>query len=310
VISVTLLTALGGVAHTASAATSSKTHPAPPPSKTASNTTLTASPSTVATGDTVTLTAAVFPGIFVVPPASVVFTDTTTQTTLGTATVKKKCVLIKNECMLSITVPATSLAEGANSITGSYSGGLGTLPSSGTVIVTRTDSNPTVTTTCEAGSSQCVTPVDNSVDGTAAATIGTFTTNSQDETISVSFQTDELPCSTPDTGDPLVFSSTNAPSSKIVTYTVFGTAADIANAAYGTAGNICFGSPEKFITKGFGPPVLGSDGLYYGLLPECSPNEVVPPCAESASFQAGGEDGEDEYTQTAVVTANDPRMGH
>lgn len=257
-----------------------------------------------------TLTAAVFPGIFVVPPASVVFTDTTTGTTLGTAKVTKKCVLIKNQCMLSITVPATSLAEGPNTISGAYSGGLGTLPSSGSVVVTRTDSNPTVTTTCPAGSSQCVTPVDGSVDGTAEATIGTFTTNPENETISVSFQTGELPCSTPDTGDPVVFSSTNAPSSKIVTYTVFGTAADIANAAYGTAGNICYGSPEQFITKGFNPPVLGPDGEYYGLLPACASNDVVPPCTEPASFQLGGEDGEDEYTQMAVVTAADPKMGH
>lgn len=271
---------------------------------------MSASPSTVATGDTVKLTAAVFPGIFVVPPASVVFTDTTTQTILGTVKVTKNCVLIKKQCMLSITVPATSLAEGANTITGAYSGGLGTLPSSGSVVVTRTDSNPTVTTTCAAGSPQCVTPVDGSVDGTAEATIGTFTTNSENETISVSFQTTELPCSTPDTGDPLVFSSTNAPSEKIVTYSVFGTAADLANDAYGTAGNICYGSPEQFLTKGFTPPVLGPDGDYYGLLPACVSNHVVPPCTEPASFQPGGEDSEDEYTQTVVVTADDPRMGH
>jgi len=308
-LSATLLTALGGVAQAASAATPSKTKPGPPPTKYATQTTVTASPSTVASGDTVTLTAAVYPGIFVVTPASVVFTDTTTGTTLGTAKVTKKCVLIKQECMLSITVPATSLAEGANTITGAYSGGLGTLPSSGSTVVTRTDSNPTVTTTCQAGSPQCVTPVDTSVDGTAAATIGTFTENSQTETISVSFQTTELPCSTPGTGDPVVFSSTNAPSSKLVTYTVLGTAADIANDLYGTEGNVCLGSTEPFITKGFTPPVL-VDGLYYGLLPDCVPSNIVPPCADPATFQSGGESGEDQYTQPAVVTANDPKYGH
>src|SRR5581483_5315253 len=141
----------------------------------------------------------------------------------------------------------------ANTITGAYSGDVAETPSSDSIVITKTTTttNPTVTTTCEAGSPQCVTPTDTSIDGTAAASIGTFETNPETETISVSFQTGELLCSTPDTGDPLVFSSTNAPSSKIVTYIVFGTAADIANAAYGTAGNICYGSPEQFITKGF-----------------------------------------------------------
>ncbi len=296
-VSATLLTVLGGVAQAASA-------------ETVTQTVLTASTQTVGTGGSVKITATVYPGIFVTPSGAVTFKDTTTHSRLGKVQPGRRCLLASDPCPMSITVRANRLKLGDNTITGAYSGDIAETPSSDSIVITRTKTDPTVTTTCPAGSSQCVTPIDESDDGTAAASIGTFETNPENETISVSFQTIELPCSTPATGDPLVFSSTNAPSEKIVTYSVFGTAADVANQAYGTQGNVCYGSPEQFITKGFTPPVLGPDGLYYGLLPECSANEVVPPCTEAASFQSGGEGSEDEYTQTVIVTADDPRMSH
>jgi hypothetical protein len=313
-VSATLLTVLGGVAQAASAdasragaATPSAAAPTP------TQTVLTASSDSVGTGGSVKITATVYPGIFVTPSGGVTFKDTTTHVRLGMVKPGKKCLLRREPCRMSITVHANRLKQGANTITGSFSGDISETPSSGSIVITRGNANPTVTTTCAPDSPECVTPTDDSDDGTAAASIGTFEPNGQTETISVSFQTTELPCSTPATGDPLVFSSTNAPSEKFVTYSVFGTAADIANQAYGSAGNICFGSPEPFVTKGFAPPVLGPDGLLYGLLPDCNPNDVVPPCIESASFQPGGEgDGpsEDEYTENVVVTAADPRMSN
>jgi len=212
---------------------------------------------------------------------------------------------------MTLSVRANRLKLGPNTITGTFTGDIAETPSSGSIVITRTktETNPTVTTTCQTGAPNCETPTDTSVDGTAAAQISTLQTVGATETISLSFQTTELPCSTPGTGDPLVFSSTNAPSSKLVTYTVYGTAADIANDTYGTEGNICLGSTQPFITKGFTPPVL-VDGLYYGLLPDCVPSDVVPPCADPATFQSGGESGEDQYTQPAVVSADDPKYGH
>jgi hypothetical protein len=300
-VSATLLTVLGGVAQAASAETDTQT-------------VLTATTQTVGPGGSVRITATVYPGIFVTPSGAVTFKNTTTNSRLGKVQPGRKCLLTSDPCPMSITVRANRLKLGPNTITGAYSGDIAETPSSDSIVITRTKTatNPTVTTTCQTGDPDCETGTDTSVDGTASGQISTFNTVGATETISVSFQTTELPCSTPATGDPLVFSSTNAPSEKFVTYSVFGTAADIANQAYGTEGNVCFGSPEQFITKGFTPPVLGPDGLYYGLLPECSSNEVVPPCVESASFQPGGEGGpsEDEYTENVVVTAADPRISN
>lgn len=298
-LSATVLTVLGGVAQAASAETDTQT-------------VLTATTQTVGPGGSVRITATVYPGIFVTPSGAVTFKDTTTHTRLGKVQPGRSCLLTSEPCAMSITVHANRLKLGPNTITGAYSGDIGETPSSDSIVITRTKTatNPTVTTTCQTGDPDCETSTDTSIDGTAAAQISTFNTVGATETISLSFQTTELPCSTPATGDPLVFSSTNSPSEKIVTYSVFGAAADIADQAYGTEGNVCYGSPVTFITKGFVPPVLGSDGLYYGLLPECSSTEVVPPCTEAASFQSGDEGGEDQYTQTVIVTADDPRMSH
>jgi hypothetical protein len=312
IVTASLLVAAGGVAPVAFAKQSGLGPPPPPPPIT-TQTGLTASPGTVATDRSVKITATVSPGIVVTPSGSVIFTDTTTGTRLGTVKPGRRCLLVKGPCAVRISVRGSRLAPGPNTITGAYSGDIVELPSSGSVIVTRSDSNPTVVTTCPAGSPFCITNTDTSVDGTADALIATYETTQATETLSVSFQTTELPCSTPDTGDPVVFSSTNAPSEKYVTYDVYGTAADIANEAYGTAGNICYESPELFITKDYRPPILGPDGEYYGLLPSCAQVGDAPPCIESASFQEGGQpDGpsEDEYTENVIVTAADPRISN
>lgn len=309
-ISASLLAVLGGAAQAASA----RTPPAPASAatQTQTQTVLTASSDTVGTTGSVRLTATVYPGIIVTPSGGVTFRNATTHSRLGTVKPGRKCLLYEAPCAISITVKASRFKLGANLITANYSGDIAETPSSDSIVITKTATDPTVTTTCTAGEQQCVTPTDTSIDGTAAASIATFgDITAPAETISLSFQTTELPCSTPQTGDALIFSSTNAPGQKVVTYTVFGTAADIANAAYGTAGNICLGSTEPFITKGFTPPVL-VDGLYYGLLPACAPNDVVPPCLEPATFTPAGEGGppQDEYSETALVTAADPRMTH
>jgi hypothetical protein len=313
-LSATLLTVLGGIAQTASADTSRGATSPSPSAQTATQTVLSASSDTVGPGGSVKVTATVYPGIFVTPSGGVVFKDTTNKVRLGEVKPGKKCILTDQPCPLSITVRASRLKLGTNTITGTFTGDIAETGSSGSIQITRTRTatDQTVTTTCTQGETVCQTPTDTSVDGTASASIVTFGgITAPTETISLSFQPTELPCSTPATGDPLVFSSTNAPNSKIVTYTVFGAAADVANAAYGTAGNICLGSTAPFVTKGFTPPVL-VDGLYYGLLPACDPNVVVPPCLEPATFTPAGEDGpsQDEYTEDAIVTASDPRMGH
>lgn len=309
-ISVTLLTVLGGTP-AASARTTGVGGLIAAPVMTPTQTVLSASSLTVGLTGSVKVTATVYPGIFVTPGGSVTFTDSTAHSTLGTVKPGRRCLLASAPCPLSIRVRADRLKKGANTIIGSYSGDISEEPSSGSIVITRgATTNPTVTTTCPAGSSSCATPTDDSADGTAAASIETLAPNGQTETISLSFQTTELPCSTPDTGDPVVFSSTNAPSEKFLTYTVFGSAADIADNDYGTEGNVCLGSTQLFVTKGFAPPVLGPDGLYYGLLPECNSEDVVPPCIESASFQAGDDPAEDQYTENVVVTAADPRASN
>ncbi len=306
--SATLLAVAGGVAQQASADTTPNSAATPIPTQTV----LTASSDTIGLTGSVRITATVYPGIIVTPSGGVTFRNATTHSRLGTVKPGRKCLLSNAPCPMSITVRASRFRLGANTITANYSGDIGETPSSDSMVITKGTSDPTVTTTCTAGETQCQTPTDTSVDGTAAASIVTFgDITAPTETISLSFQTTPLPCSTPETGDALVFSSTNAPNSKIVTYTVFGTAADVANAAYGTAGNICLGSTEPFITKGFTPPVL-VDGLYYGLLPACAPNNVVPPCLQPATFTPAGEGGppQDEYAENAIVTAADPRMTH
>ena len=313
-LSATWLAVLGGVAQAASAHTTGAGTTSPAPAVlTPTQTVLTAPTDTVGPGGSVKVTATVYPGIFVTPTGGVTFTDDTTHTRLGKVSPGRKCLLLSSDpCPMSITIHAARLKPGANTITGTYSGGIAETGSSDSIVITRVKTNPTVTTTCAQGETQCQTSTDTSIDGTASASIATFgEITAPTETISLSFQTTELPCSTPDTGDALVFSSTNAPNSKIVTYTVFGTAADVANAAYGAAGNICLGSTQPFVTKGFIPPVF-VDGLYYGLLPACSPDYVVPPCLEPATFTPAGEEGppEDEYVEDAIVTAADPRMTH
>jgi hypothetical protein len=305
-VSATLLAVLGGVAQSASAHATSATIA----NQTQTQTVLTASSDTIGTTGSVKLTATVYPGIIVTPSGGVTFRNATTHARLGMVKPGKKCLLSNAPCPMSLTVKAGRFKLGPNTITAAYSGDIAETPSSDSLVITKGDTNPTVTTTCTQGQTQCTTPTDSSIDGTASASISTFgDITAPTETISLSFQTGELPCSTPDTGDALVFSSTNAPNSKIVSYTVFGTAADVANAAYGTAGNICLGSTAPFITEGFTPPVF-VDGLYYGLLPACAPNDVVPPCLEPATFTEGSEGGQDEYAENAIVTAADPRMTH
>jgi hypothetical protein len=322
-ISVIALAMLGTVAQEASAHSTSLGSQHPTARGIRTLTILRASPKTVSSGGSVAITATVSPGFLVAPWATVTFMDVTNRTSLGIAGPDRRCFLIPRGCPMTITIPASDLAPGANRITGTYSGDIVEAPSHGSVVVTYTNSDPTVTTTCPAGSSSCQTGTDVSEDGTASASMTTSGTATGTETLSLSFQTTELPCSTQGTGDPVVFSATNAPSEKSVTYTIFGTPADIANQDYGDAGNICLGSTQPFTTAGGTPAVL-TDGLYYGLLPECETPEItadtrsdsssndVPPCVEYATFTPSSEGGPplDEYTEYFVVTAADPRASN
>lgn len=290
--------------------------PPPPPPKLPTQTVLTSSASSVTTGQSVTVTATLHPGILVTSVGSVTFTDTTNHTVLGTVKPATRCLFSFKPCVVTITIPASSLANGPNTIVGTYSGDIIEAPSSGQIVITANLGPPTTTTTCAGGNGGfCDTTLVTSPDGTTSANISTANPTAGSETISVSFTTVPLPCSTsPLDGDVLVFSATNAGSYKLITYAVSGAAADALNADYPDGGHLCYESPNEFTTLA-GTPAPESGGEFYGLLPECvGEGEGTPatndPCIDESYFYPGESSGGDTYTDTFETTAADPRASN
>ena len=290
-------------------------------------TTLVASPSVLGPSGTATLTASVKPGLFVGPLGKIKFTDSTNGAVLGTVEPKLTCLLRREPCVATITVPAAALAPGDNTIVAAYSGGLFTKPSSGSA-----DVLVGAQSTCPPGSSPCNTTATSS-DGLTSGTI-TATPGSQTETVQAFFDGETPPssCQTVGAGDTLVYSVTNpGDQTKTVTLTFLGSNADAENALAGKFGNVCFGSPASFTTNTGKQATLNpADGLFYGNLPLCDDNDkdvdfpdesggnfvvTTPPCINFfsatddtwATFTPGATSAQDTYTESFTTTAADPK---
>jgi hypothetical protein len=165
----------------------------------------------------------------------------------------------------TLTVAASALAAGDNTIVADYSGGLFTKPSSGSTDVFVGTQN-----TCPAGSGQCTTTTSSS-DGSTTATIDSTAPAAGTETVQAFFDSETPPCAKVGFGDTLVYSVTNpGGDSKTVTLTLIGAAADQEHQLDPHSfGNVCFGAPSPFVTNSGAQATQGSDGLYYGNLPLC-----------------------------------------
>jgi hypothetical protein len=310
-----MLVVLGALASPGWASPGPPHGPPPPLPRLPTQTVLTSSASSVSTGQSVTVTATLHPGILVDSYGSVTFTDTTNGTVLGTVKPATRCLFSFKPCVVTSTIPASSLANGSNTIVGTYSGDIIEAPSSGQIVITANLGPPATTTTCGGGDGYCDTPIVTSPDGTAGAYISTSDPTTGSETISISFTTVPLPCSTsPLEGDALVFSATNAGSYKLITYRVYGAAADALNADYPDGDHLCYESPNEFTTQA-GTPAPESGGQYYGLLPECvGEGEGTPatndPCIDSWFFYPGDTPSGDTYSDTFETTAADPRASN
>jgi hypothetical protein len=310
-----MLVVLGALASPGWAAPGPR-HPPPPPPRLPTQTVLTSSASSVTTGQSVTVSATLHPGVLVTSYGSVTFTDSTNDTVLGTVKPATRCLFSFKPCVVTSTIPASSLANGSNTIVGTYSGDIIEAPSSGQIVITANLGTPPAITTCASSDSGfCDTPIVTSPDGTTGAYIDTSDPTNGSETISISFTTVPLPCSTsPLEGDALVFSATNAGSYKLITYRVMGAAADALNADYPDGGHLCYESPNEFTTLA-GTPAPESGGQFYGLLPECvGEGEGTPatndPCIDSWFFYPGDTPSGDTYSDTFETTAADPRASN
>jgi Big-like domain-containing protein len=298
-------------------------------------TTLVASPSAVAPSGSTTLTASVRPGLLVGPIGNVRFTDSTTGAVLGTVKPKLACLLKREPCVATITVPASALAPGDNAIVAAYSGGLFTKPSSGSANVFVGAQN-----TCQAGSGQCTTTT-SSPDGTSSATISSTAPGAGAETVQAFFDSEAAPCATVEggtvgAGDTLVYSVTNpGGESKTVTLTLIGAAADAEHQLDPDSfGNVCFfGAPSSFVTNTGDPAMQAPDGTFFGNLPLCDDedgdndntndesggNFVVPagafPCINFvdagrdtwAKYTPGSGSTPSTYVESFTTTASDPK---
>ncbi len=233
-------------------------------------TTLVASPNAIDSSASVTLTASILPGFLVGPLGNVKFTDSTNGATLGTIKPKLQCLLRREPCVATITVPASTLAPGSSTVVANYSGGLFTKPSSGSANVFVGTQN-----TCQAGSGTCSTTVTSS---DTNATIDTTSPGTGTETVQAFFDNEPLSslCKTVGAGHTLVYSVTNpGGDTKKVTLTLTGTAADAEFALAGLFGNVCFGSPTSFTTDSGDPATFNpADSLYYGNLPLCDDQDL------------------------------------
>jgi hypothetical protein len=222
---------------------------------------------------------------------------------------------VRHDGMCDQNSPATT---GAANVIGHHNDGCPTGPATG-----QTDCPPTT------NGGTCSTPFVSSGDGSSAAQISSPGPTSGTESIDISFNTEQAPCSDPGTGDTLIFSTINAGGYKSVEFDVFGGAADKAFADHPN-GQLCLGSPTPFTTASGTQAQLGPDGLYYGLLPICntvpqpgaryqralSASSPTPPlnvpCLESASYTPAAQSpsGVSELTTDFVVSASDPRATH
>jgi hypothetical protein len=292
-------------------------------------TTLVASPNAVDPSGSTTLTASVRPGLLVGPIGNIKFTDTTNGAALGTVKPKLTCLLRPQPCVATLTVPASALAAGDNTIVAAYSGGLFTKPSSGSADVFVGTQN-----TCQSGSGQCTTSASSS-DGSTSTTITSTAPSSGTETVQAFFDTETLPCAKVGAGDTLVYSVTNpGGQTKTVTLVLTGAAADQEHQLDpGDFGNVCFGATAPFETNTGGQATQGPDGLFYGNLPLCDDqdgdndndngesggNLVVPagtfPCINFANAQEdtwatytpASENTPSTYTESFTTTASDPK---
>jgi hypothetical protein len=229
------------------------------------NTTLVASPTVVTSSGFTTLTASILPGFLVGPLGNVKFTDSTNGAPLGTIKPKLQCLLRREPCVATVTVPASALAAGNNTIVANYSGGLFTKPSSGSAQVFVGTQN-----TCQANSGTCSTTA-TSGDGSTSTMITTTSPPAGAETVQAFFDTETPPCAKVGAGDTLVYSVTNpGGETKTVTLTLTGAAADQEHQFDPhSLGNVCFESPSSFLTSANVQSTKGADGLFFGNLPLC-----------------------------------------
>ena len=293
----------------------------------ATTTTLTASPSAINPSGSTTLTADILPGFLVGPLGNVKFTDSTTGALLGTIKPKLQCLLRREPCVATLTVPASALAAGSNTIVAAYSGGLFTKPSSGSATVFVGTQN-----TCQSGSGQCTTSATSS-DGSTSATVTTTSPGAGTETVQAFFTTETPPCAVVGFGDTLVYSVTNpGGTTKTVTLTLTGAAADQEHQLDpNSLGNVCFGATSPFQTATPDHQAQqGPDGLFYGDLPLCDDLDgdddsgdagkvVVPagtfPCINFvdaqqdtwATYTPGSGSTPSIYTESFTTTASDPK---
>ncbi len=292
-------------------------------------TTLVASPSAIAPSESTTLTANVRPGLLVGPIGNVKFTDTTNGALLGTVKPKLACLLRREPCVATITVPAAVLAAGDNTIVAAYSGGLFTKPSSGSADVFVGTQN-----TCQAGSGQCTTST-TSADKTTSATISSTAPDAGTETVQAFFDNETPPCAKVGAGDTLIYSVTNpGGESKTVNLVLLGAAADQEHQLDPHSfGNVCFGATAPFVTDTGDQATQGPDGLFYGNLPLCDDQDgdndnegneagghlVVPagafPCINFvdaardtwATYTPASGSTSSTYTESFTTTASDPK---
>lgn len=276
-------------------------------------------------GGQASVSASVKPGVLVGSAGTVAFTDTTTGTALGTVPVGSDCFFRFAPCVVSTTVDSTQLAAGANTITASYSGGFFLAPSSGSAeldLESQSTTDGTTTTNC---AYDCTTGEVTSSDDTTNVFITGVAGSSA--TVTESFSTDPLPCTTDDDednpiGDPVIFTSSGVTSNKTIFYQVSGEAADELEDIYEGGENLCYESPNEFTTASGSPAQIDElDGLYYGILPQCQlpsnsgeegfdGDALNPPCEDFSEFYDAGGDGPDLYNQQAEVTAGDPKMSN
>jgi hypothetical protein len=245
----------------------------------------------VSSSETATLTATVKFGLLVTPTGTVKFTDTSNgNAVLGTARLQSPCLLWLKQCTAQLVLSGSKLIAGENVIKASYGGDLVSKPSSGsTYLDTPDDAGDDVTCSqyqpCDASGT--------SPDGTAALNVQAGGSgNPGGESVLISFETDELSCSTPDTGDIGVFDVTDPTVSDFVIMDTFGTDGGNAQAAHpigpdGRGGHVCFDSPTPFTTASGAPATQQPDGSYQGVLPACVSGEegiTNAPCYDGGSF--------------------------
>jgi hypothetical protein len=293
-------------------------------------TTVAASPSTIDPSGSTTLTASIRPGFLIGPLGNVKFTDSNNGAALGTVKPGLQCILRAQPCIATLTVQASVLAGGDNTIVAAYSGGLFTKPSSGS-----TDVFVGAENTCQPGSGTCTASVTSS-DGSTSTTINSPAPSSGTETVTAYFATQTPdPCTTVGYGDTLVYTVTNAGGSKTVTLTLTGMAADQEHQLdLKSLGNVCFESPSQFVTDNGtaagGQATIGPDGLYYGNLPLCDDGDgdndhkdtgktVVGahayPCINFvnaqqdtwATYTKGSGSTPSTYTESFTTTSSDPK---